>query len=84
MLLKRGKFMRTMEFKMERPGLVHEGDNVTITEGVLPSNYYYTIDPSLAMSGNIPFRERLLARSGKVLSVVENERGYYVTVEFQE
>lgn len=76
--------MRQMEFKMERPGLVSEGDIVTITEGVLPSNYYYTIDPSLAMSGNIPFRERLLARSGRVLSVIENERGFYVTVEFEE
>ena len=76
--------MRTMEFKMERPGLVHEGDIVTVTEGVLPSNYYYTIDPSLAMSGNVPFRERLMARSGTVLSVVENERGFYVTVEFDE
>lgn len=76
--------MRQMEFKMERPGLVKEGDTVTITEGVLPSNYYYTIDPSLAMSGNIPFRERLLQKSGKVISVVQNERGYYVTVEFQE
>ena len=76
--------MRTMEFKMERPGLVHEGDIVTVTEGVLPSNYYYTIDPSLAMSGNVPFRERLMARSGKVLSVVENERCLYVTVEFDE
>lgn len=76
--------MRQMEFKMERPGLVKEGETVTVTEGVLPSNYYYTIDPSLAMSGNIPFRERLLARSGKVLSVIQNERGYYVTVEFQE
>ena len=75
---------RTMQFKMERPGLLKEGDAVTITEGVLPSNYYYTIDPSLAMSGNIPFRERLKAREGKVVSVIENERGFYVTAEFDE
>ena len=76
--------MRQMEFKMERPGLIAEGDVITVTEGVLPSNYYYTIDPALAMSGNIPFRERLLARNGKVLSVIENERGFYVTVEFED
>ena len=76
--------MRQMEFKMGRPGLVQEGQTVTISEGVLPSNYYYTIDPSLAMSGNIPFRERLLQKSGKVLSVIENERGFYVTVEFED
>ena len=76
--------MRQMEFKMERPGLVQEGQTVTISEGVLPSNYDYTIDPSLAMSGNIPFRERLLQKSGKVLSVIENERGFYVTVEFED
>ena len=76
--------MRTMEFKMERQGLLKEEDQVTVTEGLLPSNYYYTIDPSLAMSGNIPFRERLKATEGKILDIVENERGFYVTVEFQE
>ena len=69
---------------MERPGLLKEGDPVTVTEGLLPSNYYYTIDPSLAMSANYPFRERLLAREGKVTAVVENERGFYVTVAFGE
>ena len=75
--------MRTMEFKMERPGLLKEGDEVTVTEGVLPSNYYYTIDPSLAMSGNYPFRERLLAREGVVEEIEENERGFYVKVKFE-
>lgn len=76
--------MRQMEFKMERPGLLQEGDEITVTEGVLPSNYYYTIDPSLAMSGNYPFRERLSVRAGRVIRVLQNERGYYVTAEFDE
>ena len=76
--------IRSMEFKMERPGLLEEGHHVTVTEGVLPSNYYYTIDPSLAMSGNFPFRERMLAREGIVTKIVQNERGYYVTADFQE
>ena len=75
---------RTMEFKMERHGLLQVKDHVTITEGILPSNYYYTIDPSLAMSGNYPFRERLLAREGIVTDIKENERGFYVTVTFDE
>lgn len=74
--------MRKMEFKMERPGLLEEGQNVTITEGLLPSNYYYIIDPSLAMSGNVPFRERLISRSGVVTKIEENPRGFYVLVEF--
>ena len=76
--------MRELEFKMERPGLLKEGDHVTVTEGVLPSNYYYTIDPSLAMSGNIPFRERLSEREGEVLEIIENARGFYVKVRFEE
>ena len=67
--------MREMEFKMERPGLLHEGDKVTVSEGVLPSNYYYTIDPSLAMSGNVPFNQR---------KIEHTDRGYYVLAEFDE
>lgn len=76
--------MRRMEFKMERPGLLQEGQKITVTEGVLPSNYYYTIDPSLAMSENIPFRNRLKSKEGVVAAIVENPRGFYVTVEFDE
>ena len=76
--------MREMEFKMERQGLLKEGDRVTVTEGVRPSNYYYTIDPALAMSGNYPFRERMLAREGIVREILEKERGFYVIAEFDE
>ena len=73
---------REMIFKMERPGLLKEGDHITVTEGVLPSNYYYTIDPSLAMSANYPFRERMAEKNGIVTEVVENARGYYVKAVF--
>lgn len=76
--------MRKMEFKMERPGLLSVGDHVRVTEGVLPSNYYYTIFPALAMSGNIPFPERLTVLEGDVTDIVENARGFYVTVSFDE
>ncbi len=76
--------MRHIEFKMERPGLLSEGETITVSEGLLPSNYYYTIDPSLAMSPNIPFNKRLKSKSGKVVSIVENPRGFYVTAEFDE
>lgn len=76
--------MRKMEFKMERPGFLEVGQSITVTEGVLPSNYYYTIDPALAMSANIPFRNRLKCREGVVSDIVENARGFYVTAEFDE
>ena len=78
---------REMIFKMERTGLLTEGEQVTLTEGVLPSAYYYTVDSvrekSLAMSPNIPFTERLTVLEGVVKTIEENERGYYVTVEMK-
>lgn len=76
--------MRDMEFKMERQGVVKVGDHVTVTEGELPSNYYYTIDPSLAMSFNVKPKARLKTREGDVVDIKENPRGFYVTVRFDE
>ena len=76
--------MREIIFKMERPGLLEEGQRVTVTEGELPGSYYYTIDPSLAMSPNIELRDRLKVKEGTVVAIEHNHRGFYVTVSFIE
>ena len=46
--------MRKMEFKMERPGLLEAGQKITVTEGLLPSNYYYVGEHSFP----IPFEKQ--------------------------
>lgn len=74
--------MRTMEFKMERPGVIEVGEKVHITEGFLPSSFYYIIDDSRAMSANYKLRERLKSTEGVVTDIQENPRGFYVTVQF--
>ena len=76
--------MRRMEFKMERPGLTKVGDHLKITEGKLPSSYYYTIEHAIAMSGNYEVSERLKSREGEVVEIEETEKGYYVIMEIDE
>lgn len=76
--------MRRMEFKMERTGLLKVGDILPVTEGKLPTSYYYTLGKAYAMSANYSFSERLTSKEGKVVSVDETPKGFFVTVEFDE
>lgn len=76
--------MREMEFKMERPNLVKEGDGVHVSEKKTALNYSYIIEPAVAMSGCYKVNQRLHCSEGTVKKVVHNERGYYVTVAFDE
>lgn len=76
--------MRTMEFKMERHGLLEVDQEVTVTESALPTSYYYTIVPAIAMSKNYQAYERLKSTKGTVKEINQTSRGYYTIVEFDE
>lgn len=76
--------MRQIEFKMEREGLCKPGDVLEITEGKLPTSYYYTLGKSYAMSANFAASERLTSREGTVVSIEETDKGFFVIVEFDE
>lgn len=76
--------MRTVEFKMERQGLVKPGDQVTIIEREGVSSYSYIIDPAVAMSGCFAARDRIKSSQGLVRDIRENSRGFYVIVDFDE
>lgn len=79
--------MRSIEFKMERPGLLKIGDDVEVEESKLQTlqgvMYYYTIVPALAMSNNIPARNKLQGFKGKVSDIRETESASFVMVEFE-
>ena len=76
--------MRTVEFKMERQGLVSVGDQVKIIEREGTSSYSYIIDPAVAMSGCYKSRDRLKSKKGVIKDIKENARGFYVIAEFDE
>ncbi len=76
--------MRTEEFKMERHGLLKAGDEVEIVEKSTEAFYYYTIVPSLAMSGNYKLADRIRSTRGVVKDIRQDARGYFVDVEFEE
>ncbi len=76
--------MRTIEFKMERPGLVTAGQEVEITEHEAASGCNYIIEPAVAMSGCYKGRDRLKSRRGVIKEIKHNDRGYYVIAEFDE
>ena len=73
---------RDLDFRMERAGLVSEGQHVTMTESVLKTlsgtMYYYTINDAIAMSNNTPVRLNRL--DGIVKSVMDEGSVYTVTV----
>lgn len=76
--------MRTVEFKMERQGLVQTGQKVKIIEREGTSSYSYIIDPAVAMSGCFAARDRIKSQYGIIKDIRENSRGFYVVVEFDE
>lgn len=69
---------------MERTGLVEIGQVIPITEEKLPSSYYYTLGKAYAMSANFPVGNRIKSKEGKVVDIKETEKGFFVTVEFNE
>jgi hypothetical protein len=75
---------RSIVFKMERPGLVKEGQTVQVTESVTPFNVNYIVEPAVAMSGLFRLNDRLKSDHGVVTKIEHNNRGYYITVAFDE
>ena len=79
---------REIVFKMERPGLVEEGQEVEVSESVTPFNVNYMIEPAVAMSGLFKLNNRLKTENrmtkGIVKKIEENDRGFYITVIFED
>lgn len=76
--------MREELFKMERKGLVVEGQKVDVTERVNGSLYSYLVEPSVAMSGIYRSNQRIQSKEGVIKEIRETERGFYLLVAFEE
>ena len=77
---------REMEFRMERAGLIQEGDPVRLKEDTASTMaglmYYYMIRDAVAMSNNT--KKRLTNLEGTVKEIREEEGYWTVTVSIHE
>lgn len=74
--------MRLDRFKMEREGLVEEGQEVEISErSAVTGQYTYLVEPSIAMSGIYRTSERILAKKGVIKKIEKTDKGFYLLVE---
>lgn len=77
--------MREERFKMERKGLVSEGEEVVISErSAVTGQYTYLVEPSVAMSGIYRTAQRIKSRKGIIKRIEETEKGFYLIVEVEE
>ena len=74
--------MREMEFTIEDTEALKPGMEVGVTEGVLPTSYYYTIEHALGMSANFKQAERLKTRRGIVKELKETPQFHIAVLEF--
>jgi len=72
-------------FRMERPDLLKAGDRAEMTESKMNTLsgtvYYYTIEPALAMSDNIPAAQRLTSLDALIKEVKYENSVYTVVAE---
>ncbi len=77
--------MRQERFKMEREGLVEEGQEVEISErSAVTGQYTYLVEPSVAMSGIYRTSERIHSRRGIIRKIERTEKGFYLVVEVED
>lgn len=80
--------MKEIEFRMERPNLVKEGDKVDVSARDLQTlqglMYCYTIEPAVGMSGNIPISNKINNLNGTVSKIEDGPSYWTVTVDFDD